>query len=400
MTSFSFDRLRDFYQDWYRPSLMTLIAVGDFDVDQLEAQIKTKFSGLAPPQTERPRAVSNIKLYDEPMSAVFVDPELPTIGLQISELHPHQEPTTRGGYRANYLRDIAVRILNERLGELRKQAKPPFMLAAAYQAPLTSHMETRGLMIVPFEGQLQEALDATLMELRRAQRYGFTQSEVDRAQRVTLSYLDQLIKEERTEESGAAAQELVRHATRGEPVPGLKAEAALLHEIEPTVRVSEINEVVRGWLSSTGWCTTLMGPTQSTSWFPDQDKLKTMVSEAFKLDPKSAYQDIITDQPLVASPPTGGRVVRESLDEATQTTIWELSNGITVVLKPTDFEDHTVLFSAMKWGGTSMVSEEDYIPAMQAGGLAASSGLGTFDATALSKRLAGIQASVSLNISE
>jgi zinc protease len=400
LKSFTREQIVRFYRDWYRPSLMTLIAVGDFDVDQMEAKIKAQFDELKSPEKVRPRVISSIKGYDQPISAVFVDPELPTIGLQISELNTHQEPTTRGGYRAKYIRDIAVRILNERLGELRKQAQPPFMLAAAYQAPLTAQMESRGLMIVPFEGQLQEALNATFTEFKRAQRYGFTQTEVNRAQRVTLSYLDQLIKEERTEESESAAQELVRHVTRGETVPGLKEEAALLHEIAPTVKLSEVNEVAQGLLSGAGWCATLMGPTQSKSWFPDETQLKTMVLDAFKLDPKDAYQDITTDQPLVPSPPEAGHVVKTTRDEVTDTTTWELSNGVNVVLKVTDFEDDTVIFNAMKWGGISSVSEANYIPATQAGGLAASSGLGEFNAIALTKRLAGVQANVSIEISE
>ena len=400
LKTFKREQLVRFYRDWYRPSLMTLVAVGDFDVDEMEAKIKQRFSALKDPETPRPRTVSSIKTYDVSKSAVFVDPELPSIGLQISELSPHREPTTRGGYRANYLSDIVVRILNERLGELRKQAQPPFMYAAAYQAPLTAHMETRGLMVVPFQGQLKEALTATFKELKRAQRHGFTQSELDRAQRVTLSYLDQLIKEQRTEESEGAAQELVRHATRGEPVPGLKAEAALLHEIAPTVKLAEINAVIQEWLSGSGWCATLMGPTQSESWFPDEAKLKSMVEEAFKIAPEEAYQDVTTDQPLVPNPPQGGSIVSTARDEVTETTIWTLSNGVTVVLKNTDFEDNKVMFSAQKWGGTSTVSDDDYLSASQASGLAASSGLGAFTATALAKRLAGVQANVSLDISE
>ena len=93
-----------------------------------------------------------------------------------------------------------------------------------------------------------------------------------------------------------------------------------------------------------------------------------------------------TDQPLVPNPPQGGSIVSTSRDEVTETTIWTLSNGVTVVLKNTDFEDNKVMFSAQKWGGTSAVSDDDYLSASQASGLAASSGLGAFTATALAKR--------------
>ena len=400
LKGFKPEQLTRFYRDWYRPDLMTLIVVGDVDVDAIEAQIKAQFGDLKNPETPRARPSVSIDTYTSQISEVFIDPELPSIALQLSELHPHREPTTRAGYRADYIGDIAIRILSSRLGELRKQATPPFMYAVAYQSPLTASMEARGLMLVPFEGKLPEAINATIAELKRIQKHGVTQSELDRAQRVTLSYLDQLIKEERTEKSEGAAAELVRHATTGEPVPGLKAEAALLHEIAPTVSVEELNARLRSMLSGPGWCATLMGPTQSAAWLPDGPKLGEMIREAMQKEAPDAYQDLTTDAPLVPNPPKGGSVTRAQSDEVTGATIWELSNGIKVILKPTDFEDNTVLMHGFRWGGTSTVSDQDYVPAAQAASLAASSGLGSWTSTTLPKRLAGVQASASLEISE
>ena len=40
------DALRSFYEKWYRPDLMAVIAVGDFDVDKTEALIRERFSKL------------------------------------------------------------------------------------------------------------------------------------------------------------------------------------------------------------------------------------------------------------------------------------------------------------------------------------------------------------------
>ena len=40
------DALRSFYQKWYRPDLMAVIAVGDLDVDKTEAMIRERFSKL------------------------------------------------------------------------------------------------------------------------------------------------------------------------------------------------------------------------------------------------------------------------------------------------------------------------------------------------------------------
>src|SRR6478735_7065532 len=47
-------RLRSFYDTWYRPDLMAVIAVGDFDVAAIEAQIKKHFSKI--PKVANPKA--------------------------------------------------------------------------------------------------------------------------------------------------------------------------------------------------------------------------------------------------------------------------------------------------------------------------------------------------------
>jgi zinc protease len=39
--SFPHERLKDFYRDWYRPDLMAVVAVGDFDKDSIEELIKS-----------------------------------------------------------------------------------------------------------------------------------------------------------------------------------------------------------------------------------------------------------------------------------------------------------------------------------------------------------------------
>ncbi len=47
------DLLRSFYQKWYRPDLMAVIAVGDFDVDNVEKLIRERFSQLPKPGRDR-----------------------------------------------------------------------------------------------------------------------------------------------------------------------------------------------------------------------------------------------------------------------------------------------------------------------------------------------------------
>ena len=53
-------RLRDFYRDWYRPDLMAVVAVGDFDAEAMEAEISQRFAGLKGPDEPRERFEAEI----------------------------------------------------------------------------------------------------------------------------------------------------------------------------------------------------------------------------------------------------------------------------------------------------------------------------------------------------
>ena len=58
LENFSYEALRRFKKDWYRPDLMAVIAVGDVDADKLEAKIKEHFGKV--PAAVNP--LENVKL--------------------------------------------------------------------------------------------------------------------------------------------------------------------------------------------------------------------------------------------------------------------------------------------------------------------------------------------------
>ena len=53
--NFPYDRLKKFYKDWYRPDLMAVIAVGDFDPATIEALIKSHFGSIPAAVSPKPR---------------------------------------------------------------------------------------------------------------------------------------------------------------------------------------------------------------------------------------------------------------------------------------------------------------------------------------------------------
>jgi zinc protease len=68
-------RLRQFYADWYRPDLMAVIAVGDFDRAAMEARIKAHFAPIPAAVSPRPRPVHTVPEHPGTLYVVATDRE-------------------------------------------------------------------------------------------------------------------------------------------------------------------------------------------------------------------------------------------------------------------------------------------------------------------------------------
>ena len=77
-------------------------------------------------------------------------------------------------------------------------------------------------------------------------------------------------------------------------------------------------------------------------------------------------------------PPAPNAIVKTTTKEAAGITEWQLSNGVKVVLKPTTFKEDEIVFRATSPGGTSLASDQDYIPASTATQVVNAGGVGAF----------------------
>ncbi len=106
-------------------------------------------------------------------------------------------------------------------------------------------------------------------------------------------------------------------------------------------------------------------------------------------DAKAAYVDDVAKGPLVATPPAPGTVTATTENKELGVTEWTLSNGVRVSLKPTDFQNDSVAFTAQLAGGTTLASDADFIAADNVGSIIETSGAGDASAIQLHKTLAG-----------
>ncbi|MYA42673.1 MAG: insulinase family protein [Gemmatimonadetes bacterium] len=174
------DRLRSFYEDWYRPDLMAVIAVGDFDGEAIEAMIRAGFSGLRGPANPRPRARAEVPVDHPPLISIATDPEFPAAQVQVLYKQAESSRGAVADFRRARVRSLYARMLNERLTELRYEADPPFADALASVANLARGADAVEFSAVVASDGYMRALDAVLTEIERVARHGFTAVELER----------------------------------------------------------------------------------------------------------------------------------------------------------------------------------------------------------------------------
>ncbi len=396
LETFKHDALRRFYKDWYRPDQMAVVAVGDFDKAAVEALIKKQFASVPAAKTPRPRPAYEVPDHPGTLYTVATDQEATMTQISVYMKLPAREQGSVGVYRQKIVESLASAMFSARLMDITRKPDSPFVSAMAGRGSFVRTKESATLNAIPKEGAVNRALDALLVEAARVSRFGFVAAELDRQKRATLRRYEQYLAEKDKHESMVLADEFVRNFTVKETIPGPALEYALHLRFLPGITLDEVDGVAREWLRDQNRVVMVTAPEKPGLVVPDETKLAAVVA-GLGAKEITAYADTVGSQPLMERLPEPGAIVKTTTKEAYGITEWDLSNGVKVVLKPTTFKQDEIVFRATSPGGTSLASDQDFVPARTASQVVSSSvtGLGRFSAIDLRKVLAGTIASVS-----
>ena len=393
--SFRPETLRAYYHKWYRPDNQAVIVVGDIDIDHTEAKIKEMFAGIVVPENAT-------KVVPEPVpdneEAIFIfdkDKEMPINQLLIFMKHDTTEPEEKASMAyliEVYMKAVISEMMNMRLRELTEDPECPFLQAMADDDNylLARTKDAFQMMGVPKDGKDMETLKALIREARRASKFGFTATEYERAKAEYLADLEKQYTnrdKRRNAEFGDAYRD---HYLNNEPIPPLDMLYQIMQQIVPGIPVEAINQVLPELISDTDknmvvveWAREADGLT-----YPTEDDMKAAVAAA-RAEEIEGYVDNVKDEPLMAEMPAPGKIVGETENQLLGYKELKLSNGITLLLKKTDFKDDEVQLQAWATGGKSLYGEQDYTNMKIFDQVIGMSGIGNFSSNELSKVLAG-----------
>ncbi len=401
LKTFDGDAARRFYADWYRPDLMAVIAVGDFDPDAVQKRIEDTFGALRNPADPRPREFDRIESHEETRYALFEDPELTRTGLQVLVHQDMPQDETWGDYREGTRRRLVDSIMAERFGDLAREPDAPFLGAGTGSNRFNLHEGASVLGGSPREGQVLDTYRLLLTEVERLKRHGVRPAELERAKARMLEQYQSMLQELEKTDSRSHASEIVRVFAENESMPGTPAEVEAVRAFLPTFTVDELDAFVASdaFFPATDRVVIVSQPEKEGLDLPTVEELQAIEAEvaAAEIAPPAAESEV---GPLLTELPEPGTIVSTSTEYETTLgfTVHELSNGVTVWAKPTDFKEDQILIRGFSHGGSSAVPDDVYVDAIYSPRIQRLSGVGNHDASTLTKWRAGRSFGVSLGL--
>ena len=387
LEGFSHDAVRRFYADWYRPDLMAIIAVGDFNKQDMQRRIREGFADLTNPETERPRLVFDIPEHADTRFGMTTDSEAQVSSVSVYHKLPIRGQGTHSSYKQTITENLYSSMLNRRLRELAQQPEPPFLGAQASQGMIVPTREVYVLGAAVADGGLERGLEAVFAENARIAQQGFTATELNREKSTQLRGFERIYTEKATQPSRMFVEEFQRGFLENESIPGIDYEWALYQRFMPEITLDEVNSVGANWVLPRNRVVLVTAPDKPGLVLPSEADLLAALERAGDR-PQMAYIDTTTNAPLLAITPDGGTIVDTAEFPDVDVTVWTLSNGVRVVLKPTEYRQDQVLLRAFSPGGTSLASDADYVAAMSAVPMVSASGFGTFSPRQITNMLA------------
>ena len=400
LKNFQPEVLRRYRNDWYRPDLQALIVVGDFDQEEMVAEIKEKFAAIPAKTNPREKKYFDIPGNEDVLVSIVTDKEAQFPQAIVFYKHELEKEKLLNDFREKIKESLYVGMINNRLAEKTQQADPPFLAGQSsysnFVGPLSFYLSfaaTQG-------DKITTGLKEVLLENERVKKFGFTETELERQKTAVLNNMEKAYNERNNTKSISYANEYLRNfLMTEEPFPGMENEYAYYKEFVPGITVEEINQLAKDWVTKDNRVVIITAPDNDKTIVPTKEEVLALLDEVENTEVEP-YVDAVANVPLLSDEPYGSKITAEKKLDKVDAVEWKLENGATIVVKTTDFKDDEILFNAWSLGGSSLYPNSDVVSVNFTTNVMGESGIADFDEITLNKMLSDKVFSLSPYISD
>ncbi len=398
LKTFAYESLTSFYETWCRPDLQAVIVVGDVDVDQIEAKLKTIFADIPAPVNPKEKVLHKIPDNVEPIIGVLTDPELTSSSVEVlwkSEPLPKEYMNTDVAFMTDILKAYIRLIMAERFTDIASQPNAPFFGANFYISSLCNSCDVASGTVSFKEGDVMNAFTAYMLEIEKMKRFGFSDGEVQRAKDNIISSFERAAEAAPTRKNADFVQPLLNSFYHNTPYMEPEMELQLAQAVCAQINSAILSQLAAQLITDENMVILYNGPEKAGLTNPTEQEIRDILT-AVKAAEIEANAEENLNEPLI-SEDLKGSAVKSTKETVYGATEWTLQNGVKVIVLPTQHQKDQVIFTLQKEGGKTLIATED-LPSFEDNIwtlFLQNSGISKFSGTQIPKMLAGKNLSVS-----
>lgn len=381
--------LKGFYDRWYLPENMSVVAVGDFDPVQVENIIKKYFDYTSDKKVTVPEDYRLAELKNKYI--VFTDPEITYNTFYMTKILDRTIINTEEGMEASIIDQLLFNILNTRLSNLSKKDNSPIIESLVYKYSINNHSDIFSAVAAIRDGRTEEGAALLNAALKTSMIKGINQTELELEKKNIYNNYKTLVANKESIQHGTYINALVEYIMSGDSFLDVDKEFEVFSKELDKIKLSDLNKRMEEIYNS-NTLYFLTAPSTGKN-IPNEKQLEKVMTES--REAKDNLLDFSSSN--VELPPIqviNGKIV-ESSDGS-----FSLSNGIKVLSKSTDFDKDKIYIKLFKKEGSSVDAYPEYLNSIFSSDLVISSGASNISPNDLENFMKGKNFSLSPYITD
>ncbi|UCD90214.1 MAG: insulinase family protein, partial [Desulfobacterales bacterium] len=394
--------IKHFYDTWYRPKNMTLVLVGDFDIDTAVYLIEDKFSSFSPrgpPGTEPGIG----EIHHKGIKPFYhFEKELGNTSVSIEVLQKTLKTTDSVAFqRDRLMEDMANRMVQNRLNAKVRSKNSPFTSASIHSGVYLQEIKYAEITAASSPENYERSLFLIEQTLRKALKHGFTKPELERVKKDMISELDDAVEKASTRDSGHLARQIIWSINARRVFMSPQQEKDLFSPLIESIPLEDIHNAFKNvWDTSHR----LVLVTGNTNLMGMENAPEQQILSAYNKSKKIKVSKPVSPKPVVfpylPEPEKEGRIVRRKNISDIGIIHIDFENGVRLNLKKTDFKDNEILVNLNFGFGKSVEPPDKPGLAALSEKVINESGLGMLSKEEIERATAGKNTRVEYHIGE
>lgn len=334
--------LQSYYQTWYRPDNMILVAVGNFNPDLMSMLIKERFESFraknVPPECI---SIGTLDQREGDLEVFYYhNDEAGSTSVAIETLWHEDKDVDGVPARVKEVKRLLInQMVNLRLKKQIESGQSPYTSASYFGGKVFGDIRYETISANTEPENWEDTLLSTVTFLRQIKQFGFAGEEVERVKREVLSRLEANADTQDSRESTFLTRSILHHLTKKKvfmsPVQELELYSAILENID----VEQLNEA---FINSWGERGVLIKLNGNVFEKGAEQKIKKIYERAKKVDINVWKAGGNKTFPYLTLPNKSGLKYTQSVDDQLDIKELTFSNGLRLTFKKTDFEKDEV----------------------------------------------------------